>query len=379
MAIVFNEQLSGNAILPIFNNQIVRFETDNSVPAEFAEIQIGSNIVRLFPNPSGQFYYNFSEIVKSIMNSTNFADNIDFDIDSVGYVYVWTFNTYWSAFIQYKIVLEDTNEEFDTNNYTFLLASFQLEDFKKRYPLFLNKDNTLMFSPFIKDNNQKAYVRYWEGYPFDITVHVSSNSSTLKMTNKTNLLDYDFLTPSNVLRIAFSDGRITQTIDDVLSIQYGYNEMELEADNTIFYFDLIKEENTCGTYLKFRNSLGGWNYWLFPKGHRNRITRDIGELENDYYSLEQTISPSVQIGKNSSDTITVTTDILNENDMLIMEELIDSPKVYLFTGIPLSKCNSNDWLEISLRTTDFRISNAKNVLNRFNFQFDLPRRTTLTL
>jgi hypothetical protein len=344
----------------------------------FAEITIGTNTLKLFPNPSGEFYYNFSDIVKTIMNIDNFKDDLNMDIQNIGFVYIWTNKIYWNTIVSFKVVLEDLSEETATRDYTFISGVLQLEDYKKRYPLFLDKNNTLMLSPFVKDNNQKAYVRYWEGYPFDITVYSSPNASVMTLTNMTNLLFYQFVT-SNVVRLAFSDGTTTLTIDDYVATQYGYNEMKIQADGTTFYFDLIKEENNCGTYLKFRNSLGGWNYWLFPKGHRNRNAKDIGELENDYENIEDTVSPTVQIGRRTSDSVTLTTDILNENDMVLMEELIESPKIYMFTGTPFSQNEYSDWIEVSLKTTDFRIQNARTNLNRFNFQFDLPLRNNVTL
>ena len=263
MALIFNQEISQQKILFAYNNHIVRFKTDSALLPMFAELTIANYTLKLFPNPSGEFYYNFSDIVKTIMNLDNFKDDLDLDIQNIGYVYSWTNRVFWTPTVQYKIVLEDLTEENDTRNYTFISGVLQLEDYKKRYPLFMDKQNTLMLSPFTKSNNQKSYVKYWEGLPFDITVYVSENANDLTLTNMTNLLSTQFST-TNVMRIAFSDGRTTQTIEDILALQYGFNQMKLEANNTTFYFDLVKEEYSCGVYLKFRNSLGGWSYWLFP-------------------------------------------------------------------------------------------------------------------
>lgn len=378
MAIIFNQEISETKILFAYNNNIVRFYTDSPLLPMFAEITIGPYTLKLFPNPNGEFYYNYSDLVKTIMNTDNLKDDLNIDIQNIGFIYNWTYKVFLNPVITYKIVLDNLSEETDTRTYNFLSGAIQLEEYKKRYPLFLNKENTIMLSPFVKDNNQKAYVRYWVGYPFDITVYVSDNATDLYLENSTNLTNVT-LTPTKVFRLAFSDGQTTSTIEDVISLQYGYNEMKLEAYQTTFYFDLIKEEGNCGTYLKFRNSLGGWNYWLFPKGHRDRTAKDIGEIQNDYENIEDTISPKIQIGRSTSDTITLTTDILNENDMILMEELIDSPKIYMYTGSPFSQSEHTDWIEISFKTTNFRIENARSILNRFNFQFELPKRNNVTI
>ena len=237
-----------------------------------------------------------------------------------------------------------------------------------------------MLSPFVKANNNKSYVKYWDGYPFDITIYNKSTSTTgIQLINKSNLTNYLFTSTGAVNRLAFCDGQTTETIENVLPLQYGLNEMQINAGNSTFYFDLVKEKDDCGVYLKWRNSFGGWNYWLFPRGIRNRSVKDVGELENDFENLENTTSPTLQIGRRGIDTITVTTDTLSEYDIILISDMIESPKLYMFTGIPYSQNTYNDWLEVSLKTTDFRIQNAKTDFVRFNFSFDLPLRNNITL
>lgn len=380
MAIIFNKQISENSLLMVFNNNVVRFRSDNTVlQSNYAEITYLGKTLKLFPNPFGEYYFNFSDFIKNIINSNNFADNLETDIEANGYVYSWIYS-HRDSVIQYKVYLSDATIETTTRNYSWLLGAVQLEDYKRRYPLFISKLNTILLSPFVENNNNKGYLKYWAGYPFDITIYTESDLDTnLKITNQTNLLFTDLLISSSVNRIAFCDGRVTETIETVLPLQFGLNEMVINNNNSNHYFDLVKEEDNCGVYLKWRNSFGGWNYWLFPKGTRNRTTKDIGELENDFSNIEDTISPTIQIGKNSFDTFTVTTEILTKNDMSLISDMIESPKVYLFTGKPYAQNTFNDWIEVSLKTTDFRIENAKTDFNRFNFAFELPMRNTVTL
>ena len=127
------------------------------------------------------------------------------------------------------------------------------------------------------------------------------------------------------------------------------------------------------------NDLGGFNYWLFPNGNRNRKTKDLGEINNDYSNFEDTISPTIQMGKTANDVIQVASDVLTEQENLLLSGILDSPKIYLFTGQPFAKAGVNDWMEVSISGSDYRISNAKQSQNKFNFTFELPQRNTITI
>jgi hypothetical protein len=381
MAVVFNKEIATNKLLMAFNNNIVKFGSDSTTLfVMYAEIKYASVVITLFPNPQGEFYYNYSDFIKNLMVSNNMSDDLVVDIANNGYVYSWTNKVFLTTNIEYEIYLSDLTSVTATRNYQWLAGVLQLEEYKRRYPLFLDTDNCIMLSPFVKQNNNKAYVKYWDGYPFDITIYSNAGDTIdIELTNKSNLLSYTFPASGSVNRLVFGDGQTTETIESVLPLQFGRNEMQIEAGESIFYFDLIKEEDTCGTYLKWRNSFGGWNYWLFPKGMRNRNVKDIGELENDFNNIEDTIAPTVQIGRMSNDSINLTTDILNEYDMVLISDMIESPKLYMFTGSQYSQNTYNDWLEVSLKTTDFRTENAKTDFNRFNFVIELPMRNTVTL
>ena len=381
MALVFNNEISTTALLMAFNNNIVDFYSDSTtLQTMYAEVKFGTITLTLYPNPSGSFYFNFSDFIKNVMNTNNMTDDLNIDIQNDGYVYPWSNKVLLNTPIEYRIYLSDLTFVSQQRIYTWLSGVVQLEEYKRRYPLFLDKSKCIMLSPFVKGSNNKAYVKYWDGYPFDISIF--SNQTTtgdIEITNQTNLLDYLWNANGGVNRLAFSDGQTTETIETVLPLQYGLNKMKIDAGYSIFYFDLVKEKNNCGVYLKWRNSFGGWNYWLFPKGFRNRSVKDIGELENDYRNVENTTSPTIQIGRRALDTITVTTDVLTEDDMVLIADMVESPKLYMFTGQPYSQNTFNDWLEVSLKTTDFRIENPKTDLNRFNFAFDLPLRNNITL
>ena len=72
-------------------------------------------------------------------------------------------------------------------------------------------------------------------------------------------------------------------------------------------------------------------------------------------------------------------ELLNEEERRIVEGLIDSPKIYLFTGRPYGRSSYRDWLEVTLKNTNVRLKNPKQPLVNFAFDLELPLRYTQTL
>jgi hypothetical protein len=377
--ITFTKDIATDKLLLAYVNNVVEFSSDNVLSKTKATISIGASIKTLFPSPIGTFYLNFKDWITSLINVDNFTDDLQADIIGSGYIYDWTSKAYLNNIITFTIFFSDESFETTTRDVKWLSAYLQLEDFKLKYPIGNSLLNPVVLSPRKLDANQTSYVKYWDGYPFDFTVYCA-NGSNLTILNQTNLLDLTFTNVDTINRIVISDGDTSTTIEGDLPLMNGFNRLKLTSSSLDYFLLLEKINDSCeGHYVKWINDSGGWSYWLFANGNRNRKAKDLGELNNDFSNLAGTISPTIQIGKASNDTITVTSDIINEDEKTLLESIIDSPKIYLFTGQPYSKANFNDWMELSLNTTDFRIVNAKEKLSKMNFVFELPQRNTRKL
>lgn len=377
--IIFTKDIPTDKLLLAYQNNVVEFYSDNVLLPTKATVTIGSSIKTLFPSPNGKFYLNFKEWITSLINVDNFKDDLQTDISTSGFVYDWTNKVYLNNVISFNITLSDTTVETITRDVKWLSAYLQLEDYKLKYPISASLINPVVLSPFKDKANQSCYLKYWEGYPFDMTIYTGVSSSIL-VENLTNLLSETFAISTKVNRLVVDDGDTNLTVTNTLPLMAGFNTLKLTSNSLSYFVNIEKVVDNCdGHYIKWFNEFSGWNYWLFAKGNRNRKTKDLGELANDFNNLEDTISPTVQIGKTSNDVIQVTTDVINSDENTVLQSLLDSPKIYLFTGQPYAKANYNDWLEVSLNTNDVRIVNAKEKLNKFNLTFELPQRNTRTL
>ena len=198
------------------------------------------------------------------------------------------------------------------------------------------------------------------------------------MTNNTNALDYTFTNSNKVARLVFSDGDTTTTLEDALPLQTGFNTLNFNNK-----FDLLFEKvtNFCedGHYFKWINRYGGWSYWLFNKGVLTRTTKLIGSIANDFNNLEDTISPAVSLGTNSDDVIQIVQESITEKEFTILEDILDSAKVYLFTGIAFSQNTFNDWMEVNIKNGNFKIQDSREKNKSLSLSIELPQRVTRTL
>lgn len=375
MAIVFLKELDTNKINLAYNNNIVRFYTDSGFVPTNATIQLGANTITLYPDPNGIFYYNFKDLITSILNTDNFTDDLQTDISNT-FVYDWTDKISLTDDVVITINLSNDTTETDTRSITWLSGFVQLQNWKQTYPSnnLLTTDIRLL-QKINGDSYYDYFLNYWYGYPFDVTVY--GNYNVIEIINNNNISS-DVFTLDKINRLVFSDGRTDVSIEDSLTFQSGLNDLDFDGAFNV-RLNKITDFCTGGIYIKWINSLGGWDYWLFHKGQTNLKTKDNGSLENDFENLEDTISPLISLGKTSQNTIKVQEKRVSKEDKILLTDLLDSAKVYLFTGTPFSQNTFNDWIEVNLKSGNFTIENPRSNLYQFDFTLELPKNITRSL
>lgn len=357
MAISFDKQLTLTDLLLSYNNNTVTFKTNSLQSISKSTVAFGGMLFTLFPDPSNKFHFNFKYSVSTLINGTNnFSDQSNFN--QVSPIINYTDYIFKNYSVVYTIYFSNSTTETSTVNYSFLSAYVNPQSYKKLYPQYpFQITGQYILKPI-------TYFKKWVGYPFDITYYngllnnlifnVNGNNFTITNTNRIN-------------RVIFSNGN-----SNYFNLQNGYNTV-----NGV-YIEQIG--NACdGHYLKWLNSFGGWNYWLFNKGNDTLTTKDLGTINNDYNDVVDTISPYVSIGKVSESNITIIQENITPEELLILNDLLESPKVYLFTGVQNQIALPKDWLEVSIKSGSFRITNAKEKMTKLSLNIDLPTNNTKTL
>lgn len=112
---------------------------------------------------------------------------------------------------------------------------------------------------------------------------------------------------------------------------------------------LVEDANCNPVYLRWKNSLGGWDYYLFE-------IRQYEDLKTDSSDLYQTnvtdLSTATEylnvIKKEGRKIVKCGTETIKEYEFDLIKEIIYSPKVQLFTGTAGDTSTYNDWQTIIL-------------------------------
>jgi hypothetical protein len=107
--------------------------------------------------------------------------------------------------------------------------------------------------------------------------------------------------------------------------------------------------------------------------------KNIGEIENDFFNLGNTVSPTMNIGKTAEAPIKVQSRNITESDRELLSSIMISPKIYLFTGVPFAKAEMNDWIEVRLKNGNFPVKEPGRTTWTINMEFELPSLYTQTL
>lgn len=370
MAIIYTKELPEDKLLMSFNNNILKFHSDNTIQALNCEVELGGlNQIVLYPTPDGKFTMNVKDYVNSIINSNRFIDDLDYNIPTI---YDWTSRTLTSGAISLKINFIDTTNESDTIYPTFLSSyaqEMELNDQFNTKKLYLLHNGKFVNGQF----DFPVYLKWFYGYPFDFTFYNNLNevvisdsvAETPTFTKVTKQVNRYFI--SN----GFDESDIAVLFEDGKTIK-----LETAGDK-ISYIKLSKVVPECYEnkyYIKWINRFGGWNYWLFEYADITRNTKDLGDINNNFNNIQDTISRTIQIGKQSQDKLQLTSDVINEDEQTLLIDLLDSPKVMLFKGIPTQRSNFDDWTEVAIVQSNYPIKNAKNVLTEWKITIELPQR-----
>lgn len=384
MAISYLKDVSETNFLFSHNNNVIEFSSDSTLTIRDCIITVGTSIVTLYPAPDGTFYYNFKEVITSLINNDNYTDDLNTDL-STAYVYVWDSRVYLNLNVDISINFTNDTSDQDSKTLQFILSAVNLRDYNNRFPIVNNLTSPFLLHPRETGANNTHYMKYFKGYPFDITLYKNqSQLDEISIENNTNATSYifDSSLSNKIDRLAFSDGRTSVTIEDVLPLVDGLNRLTIEGSNPSVddvFLNLEKEEGCFGVYLKWLNYSGGYSYWLFNNNANRRGYRERGYLNNDFDNLGTTTSQEISLGIDSKDTLTLYDNNLNQNQKNLIATILDSPKVYLFTGTPFSQNNFNDWIEIKNKTRRYELKQVKRDLFNISLSFELPNNYNIYL
>lgn len=383
--IQFTQMQPENTLRMAYNNDVLGFYSSTITAPSYAEVTLGTQPpIRLYPSPAGAFYCNLSPYVTAIINTTNFEDTTVTQLsvhDPASFVYAASQGRLLATTVTITITQTDpatgniTATDSTAKELVWLAAAQQYTDYRP-----IVATDLQVLTPTLPQAANHWYIKYWEGYPFDVCLYNTTPAVTLK--NTTNLQEQSFEMNGACSRLFFSDGRTDVTLEDFIPLSVGENLLRLTRTNDADFYTLTVDKTThcSGVYLKWINNQGGYSYWLFEDTYAtDRTVKDLGELDADFSNLADSFGRTTQIGRKSQDTLKLVAELLTPPQRNIVQNLLESPKVYLFTGTPFGRSNYHNWVEVSVKTNSARIKNPRQELTNFAIDIELPERYTLSL
>jgi hypothetical protein len=385
MAIVFIKDIAEDKLLMAYNNNIIKFKSDSItlVPVSATISGFGIDAV-LYPHPNGSFWLNLKDYVTAAVNTKNFVYDLATAIDGAD-IETFHYNVSDGCYIEdtLTIRIDYSNSTFEetTKELHFISGVEQLETYKKN-EILLSSSPLNILSPVEDRTNNTAKLFYFDGYPFEFSFHTTTPDVPLKLINTTNGLDATITPTAKVNSLFLSDGDTNVSLEDYLPLVTGTNKIIFELDSNPIDLNLllVKKESACGVYIAFLNQYGRWNYWLFSEKYfRTRNVKTSSEINIDNENLEDTISQTLTLSKVSNENLKIAYERIHKEDKIILDSISESIKILMFTGERFSKANPNDWMEIGLKTSSFKISEPGTDIYNYYLEIELPQRYTLSL
>jgi hypothetical protein len=135
----------------------------------------------------------------------------------------------------------------------------------------------------------------------------------------------------------------------------------------------VKIDHACydnPVYLVWKNTLGGWDQWLFQKTQTNNLdTESLGSFEEPEYDLETSEGASNSLGSNAGESLILGADNLTTNQYNAIRDLLYSPMIY-----QVEKDSSKK--KVLIMPGSFSME-TKDRLHSIEFEISLPKINTV--
>jgi hypothetical protein len=295
----------------------------------YLEFTVGTRVLRLTPNAAGRINVDLSRALQTLVNlkdetsyvlsgPANRADNnASNDVE-------YTLQEKWRGgsgtlsepfplvIVSGAFQVGSTNDCFYVNHTIYDV------------PL----SNTKFLTRFVQPS-------YWRGLPFDVQINVDQSCERALRLNRRY---YDFQGnqtgfESNTLNVTRYG--VLQRIVTNWDVDAGVIlDIDLRIAGDILYTETqrIKIKTACdGYYLRWRNTLGGVDYWNFDSyKNESMTTQGVGIFAPYFETIEAARSTGEFTSKRASDTLNLQASALTADEMEGLMDLLTSPSVQIY-------------------------------------------------
>lgn len=106
----------------------------------------------------------------------------------------------------------------------------------------------------------------------------------------------------------------------------------------------------CGIFLRWRNTYGGWSYWLFSQDYIEDIkTKSLGSTFIERTYAGQKNNPFYPFGTTSKKTWTLTSEVpVLDYEFEEIKSIFISPEIYLWKGKEVADIQTQHWERVNI-------------------------------
>lgn len=290
---------------------------------------------------------------------------------------------------------EDWVEYYSAEDVKYCIAgAFQIGDLNNGYynKYFANNLGSSFHSDYMPQwITQFENPNYFYGFPFTISFlgnqlinsgfedyfvrfKITKNDGTSETFDSPNFISYDFiclnrLNIQEILKSELESGLAERA--KKIQIRFGRVNsgifLDCLAPITLNFKRVI--EQSCNTfYVRWINTLGGWDYWLFEHKIYEALKVDNGNNYESYFDTISGISDFENVTfKNVSPAVQVGSNTLTKNEAEGLKILPTSPKVYWYNE-EISK-----WIGVIVEPGTFQIRSTKEDYFNVELTFVKPK------
>lgn len=161
------------------------------------------------------------------------------------------------------------------------------------------------------------------------------------------------------------------------NIPFQMQNKERNADTK----EVARVVDECGIFLRWRNTRGGWSYWLFSQDYTEELkSKSLGSTRIGRIFVGRKDNSFYPFGTTAKKTWTLTSEIpVLDYELEEVKSLFVSPEIYLWKGKEVTDIQSQHWERVNIvdGSQKFKYNNQYTHALSVTIDFNDPKTITL--
>jgi len=170
------------------------------------------------------------------------------------------------------------------------------------------------------------------------------------------------------------------------NLPLGVNYVNFYADDILLCTHKVIIKDFCegDKYIKYLDSTGKYRFFPFNnKWESNYVPTQIGSSNKLVSNILTAQTNKSSLGYKVQKTISLTAENVEDYELDLLSDLIISPRIYMYVGPGIDLVNETgdnlqDWVEVSISSSDTIIRRRKDQFGKFKIEIELPEHYAIT-